>query len=155
MSFLNNLVNEFTHSERQEEYPNQRSSNERNYSSNPPQVPPPWIAEWDSRENRYIYYNEETGQRTFEVPRPQYHGGAGYSQQQYGSSYGGQQQRGDNYSGQEQGGEFYEQQPQKPDHSRRNMALAGVAGLAGGALLMHEGEEVSTYLSPCTVNPRA
>jgi hypothetical protein len=107
MSFLNNLVGEFTHSERnqrQEEYPPQQYSDQR-YSAGPPQQ--------------------------------QYHGGAGYSQQQYGGGYGSQEQR----------GEYYEQQPQKPDHSRRNMALAGVAGLAGGALLMHEGEEVSTYLS--------
>lgn len=139
MSFLNNLVDEFTHSERnqrQEEYPPQQSS-DRRYSAGSPQVPPPWIAEWDGRENRYIYFNQETGQRTFEPPQQQYHGGAGYSQQQYGAGYGSQEQR----------GEYYEQQPQKPDHSHRNMALVGVAGLAGGALLMHEGEEVSTYLS--------
>lgn len=128
MSFLNNLVGEFTHPERnqrQEEYPPQQSFDPR-YPAGPPQVPPPWIAEWDGRESRYIYLNHETGQRTFEPP-----------QQQYGRGYGLQEQR----------GEDYEQQPQKPDHSRRNMALAGVAGLAGGALLMHEGEEVRTYLS--------
>jgi hypothetical protein len=138
MSFLNNLVSEFTHSERnerQEEYPQQQSSH-RGFSSNPPQVPPPWIAEWDAREECYVYYNHETGQRTFQAPQQQYHGGAGSSGQQYGGAYGGREGR--------SGSGSYEEE-RKPDHSRRNMALAGVAGLAGGALLMHEGEEVSEY----------
>ena len=146
MSFLNNLVSEFTHSNQgqRQDYPpqQQQSYGQQGYSSQsynnngPPQIPPPWIAEWDNRDNCWMYVNRETGQRTFEHPQPEYgRGGGGYPQQQYGGGGG---------YGQEQRGEYYEQQAPKPDHSRRNMALAGVAGLAGGALLMHEGEEVST-----------
>jgi len=137
MSFLNNLVNDFTHSGQEQQgqgqgYPPQQSYGQQAYPSQsyngPPQVPPPWIAEWDGRDNRWIFINRETGQRTFEHPQQQYGGGG------YGGGYG-----------QEQRGEYYEQQPQqqqKPNHSGRNMALAGVAGLAGGALLMHEGENI-------------
>jgi hypothetical protein len=122
MSFLKKLVNEFEEgqdSRGQQAYPSQSYNND-----SPPQVPPPWIAEWDNRDNRWIYINRQTGQRTFEHPQQSYGGGGYGQQQQYGGGYG-------------------QEQPQKKDHHGRNMALMGVAGLAGGALLMHEGENVS------------
>jgi hypothetical protein len=33
------------------------------------QVQRPWISQWDDREQRYVYINEETGERSWEVPR--------------------------------------------------------------------------------------
>ncbi|OQV10456.1 WW domain-containing protein isoform 2 [Cladophialophora immunda] len=99
----------------------------------PPQVPHPWVAEWDERDGRWFFVNRETGERTFQHPQPSYGGGGGgYEERGYGSGYGGQEQRG--------GG--YEQEPQKKSHTGRNVALGAAAGLLGGALLMHEGEKV-------------
>ena len=34
-----------------------------------PQLPPGWISQWDDRENRYIYINEQTGERSWDVPQ--------------------------------------------------------------------------------------
>jgi len=34
----------------------------------PPNVPRPWYAEWDDRENRWVFINEENGRRTHEYP---------------------------------------------------------------------------------------
>jgi hypothetical protein len=51
---------------------------------------------------------------------------------------------------QERRGEYYAQQPpQQKSHAGRNIALAGVAELAAGALLMHEGERVGVYHALC------
>jgi hypothetical protein len=33
------------------------------------QVQRPWISQWDDREQRYVYINEETGERSWEVPQ--------------------------------------------------------------------------------------
>jgi len=95
-----------------------------------------------------MYVNRETGQRTHEFPQGGYgqesrgygggmQGGYGGMQQGYGQQggYGGQQ----GYSGQQS-----YQEPVRQSHSGRNMALGAVAGVAGGALLMHEGEKVGT-----------
>jgi hypothetical protein len=35
----------------------------------PQQVQRPWISQWDDREQRYVYINEETGERSWEVPQ--------------------------------------------------------------------------------------
>lgn len=131
MSFIKNLVNEYEEGQGQTRG---QGGYQQSYDNRPPQVPAPWVAEWDQRNSRYIFMNRETGERTFEQPQERY-GGGGYQQQGYGrGGYGQEEQR----------GEYYEQQqPQKKDHHGRNMALMGVAGLAGGALLMHEGENIS------------
>ena len=123
-------------------------------SQGPPQVPPPWIAEWDGPANRWIFINRETGQRTFEHPYSQ-QGGSGYGgYNNQGGGYGGGPQQGGYYNSSQQpyeraqfaGGGYYEapaQPPsQKESHTGRNVALGAVAGVAGGALLMHEGEEL-------------
>jgi hypothetical protein len=92
-----------------------------------PQVPPPWRAVWDDRENRWLFINEQNGERTFNHP-----GQAGG----YGSSYNQGPPQGQ-YGGYEQ------QQPQqKKNHNVAYGAMGAAAGLAGGALLMHEGHEV-------------
>jgi len=118
----------FNHSQSQQDYPQNQYNQSQNYNS-PPQVPPPWVAEWDARDNRWFYVNRETGERTFEQPQQTY--GGGNNDGNYGQDYSGQSQRG-----------YYEQEPQKQSHTGRNLAFGAVAGVVGGALLMHEGEKV-------------
>ncbi|KAK2605632.1 hypothetical protein N8I77_008457 [Diaporthe amygdali] len=36
--------------------------------SDPPYVQPPWVARWDSEAGRWIFLNEETGERSWEKP---------------------------------------------------------------------------------------
>ncbi|KAF2227777.1 hypothetical protein BDZ85DRAFT_7504 [Elsinoe ampelina] len=55
MSFLKDLVSNFTDSDSQPSGP-------------PPQVPQPWFAEWDSREGRWLFINNDTGDRTYDFP---------------------------------------------------------------------------------------
>jgi hypothetical protein len=89
-----------------------------------PQVPPPWRAVWDDRENRWLFINEQNGERTFNHP-----GQAGGYQGPPQGQYGGYEQQ--------------QQQPQqKKNHNVAYGAMGAAAGLAGGALLMHEGHEV-------------
>lgn len=140
MSFLNNLVSEFTHQGQGQQqgqgqgygggggYGQEQRQGGYGQQPPPPQVSYPWRAVWDARDGRYVFENEQTGQRTFEHP-----GGGGYGGQQGG--YPEQRGYGNN------GG--YAQQ--KPNHHYGGMALAGAAGLAGGALLMGEGERVRKY----------
>jgi hypothetical protein len=91
----------------------------------PPQPPAPWIAEYDNQSQRWFFLNQQTGERSWNFPQPQGNYGGG----SYGSGgYGGGPQ-----------------EPPKESHAGRNAALAGVAGLAGGALLMHEGEKVEDH----------
>jgi len=153
------MINEFTHQGSQNQnqggYVGQQQFYQQQSNSGRPQPPAPWIAEWDQDEDRWMYLNRETGQRTHQFPQ-QYGGGygdrgygqqgpPGYPQQQpqygQGGTYGSQ-----GYG--EQGGQYGQQPPQeqhKQSHNGRNVALGAVAGLAGGALLMHEGHEVGTW----------
>src|ERR1700761_1576784 len=108
----------------------------------PPQVPYPWVAEWDERDRRWIFINRENGERTFEHPQPSYRGD-GYGERGYEQGYGRQEQRG-----------YYEQQPEKQDHHVRNTVLGAAAGVIGGAFLMHEGEKVGEFgRIPCNPPP--
>lgn len=103
----------------------------------PPQVPPPWIAEWEPRESRYIFVNRQTGERQWDFPRQQYGGGdAGYD-----GGYGGGGPGSANY-GDPRTYESEPRQEEKKHHGWMGAALGAAAGLAGGALLMHEGHEV-------------
>jgi len=117
MSFLNKLVEGITHQSQSQQ------------QSGPPQPPHPWRAEWDGQAQRWVYINQENGQRSHEFPQSQYGGG------QYGPGYGQQ------YSGQQQT-QYNQGPPKKSGMGYGGMALAAGAGLAGGALLMHEGEKV-------------
>ncbi|RLL94224.1 hypothetical protein CFD26_103186 [Aspergillus turcosus] len=100
----------------------------------PPQdLPYPWVARWDERDQRWLYVNEQTGERSSERP---YGGAPAYGERSYGqpqpqSSYG--------YEG---GYEQQEPQQQHKDHSMMYGAAGAAAGLVGGALLMHEGEKI-------------
>ena len=116
------------------------NQNQYQSSGGPPQVPYPWVAEWDQRDDRWIFINRENGERTFQHSQPSYGGGGGggYGERNYDQGYNQGYNQG--YGGQEQ--RRYEQQPEKKDHHVRNEVLAGAAGLAGGAFLMHEGGKI-------------
>lgn len=129
MEFVENIVESFTSGGgRREEVVEER----REYYSSgpggpPPSVPRPWIAEWDEREGRYFYINQETGQRSWELP------------------YGGGGAPGGGYYEEQRGYEQTSYVQQEQPRSNHNFAYgaAGVAaGLVGGAVLMHEGEEI-------------
>lgn len=123
----------------QQQYGQGQYGGQQNYNG-APQVPPPWIAEWDARENRWFFVNRETGERTHHHPEERSRAG-GYGGGNYGGGYGGGYGQG--YGGQNQGG--YGPPPEKKDHHNRNMALGAAAGVLGGALLMHEGEKVGKF----------
>ncbi|KAH6865719.1 hypothetical protein BKA58DRAFT_461684 [Alternaria rosae] len=147
MGFLSELISDFTSSgskdqqqqqQQQSGYgqypPQQQQQGYSQYpppqhSQQPPPVSPPWYAEWDQRENRWIFVNQHNGERTYEYPGP------GYAQQQgnYGAppSQGGYGYGQDGYSNQEKSG-----------GNGWKYAAAGVAGVAGGALLMHESDKI-------------
>lgn len=100
--------------------------NER--TGGPSQVPYPWRAQWDDREGRYIYLNEQTGERTWEYPSSS--GGGSYGAPEPGGrDYG--------YEGQE------EQKREGGGHGLLYGALGAAAGLAGGAFLAHEAGDIS------------
>ncbi|EGP86443.1 uncharacterized protein MYCGRDRAFT_27969, partial [Zymoseptoria tritici IPO323] len=103
----------------------------------PPNVPRPWIAEWDARDQRYIFINQETGQRSWDFPRDEYRGGGGG--QNYGSNSG--------YPPPQQQTQYQEApHEEKKSHGLLYGALGAAAGLAGGAFLMHEGSEAKQDL---------
>lgn len=134
MSFLKELIEDFTGKDKAQNdgppghYPQSQQYGASQAYNGPPPVSPPWVAEWDSRDNRWLYVNRETGERTFEHPQNQ------------------------GYRGQGQGG-FYEQEPAKQSHTGRNVALGAAAGLAGGALAMHEGEKIGECLQDYDLFP--
>ncbi|OAL02928.1 hypothetical protein IQ06DRAFT_245717 [Phaeosphaeriaceae sp. SRC1lsM3a] len=146
MGFLGELVSEFTHSGQSSQHQGQPPSS--GGSHGPPPVSPPWFAEWDARDSRWLFVNQQTGERTFTYPGP------GYAQQQ--GSYGGPQggygygQGGYSNQGAYNQGSYnptnssYQQQEHEKKSGGNGLkyAAAGVAGVAGGALLMHEGEEM-------------
>ncbi|KAK5091327.1 hypothetical protein LTS08_005093 [Lithohypha guttulata] len=143
MSFLNNVLEQFSHhksSNQQQQYqqggyPQGNYYPQGGYAQNDgrPHPPAPWMAEFDQYENRWVYINRETGQRTHEFPQGGY---GGYDNRGYGQPMDYQQQ---GYQGAPM---QMQQEQQHKSHAGRNAALAGAAGLAGGALLMHEGEKV-------------
>ncbi|KAL4942886.1 hypothetical protein BDV06DRAFT_191078 [Aspergillus oleicola] len=135
-----------SHSQPQPEY-GYEGGNSGGYGSAPPpsgpQAPYPWVSRWDDRSQRWYFLNEQTGQTSWEMPggAPSYgsgYGGGYDSQGGYGGGYGAPQP---GYARQEG---YYEQQPQqeKKDHTMLYAAGGVAAGAVGGALLMHEGEEI-------------
>jgi hypothetical protein len=56
--FVEKLFDSFTGQDTQQQQQQQQQ-----------QVQRPWISQWDDREQRYVYINEETGERSWEVPR--------------------------------------------------------------------------------------
>jgi hypothetical protein len=94
----------------------------------PPEVPYPWRPHWDERERRYIFVNEQSGERTWEFPRSGGYGG-GYGERR--TTYETEEvvdERGERRGG---GG-----------HGLMYGAMGAAAGLAGGAFLAHEAGKV-------------
>ena len=137
-----------------------------------PPLPPPWYSEWDAQDRRPIFINPQTGERTFEHPMPSYMPSGGYGQggypppggydrreQEYErgggyqqGGYGGQPAGYGSYGQQQMGGYGggYEQEKHEKKsggHGLAYGAMGAVAGLAGGALLMHEGEKVGESIT--------
>ena len=168
MGFLSELISDFTSSGKQDQQQQQQSGygqyppqqQQQGYSQypppqhsqQPPPVSPPWYAEWDQRENRWIFVNQQNGERTYQYPGPGYaqqqgnygapppQGGYGYGQDGYSNQGAYQQSAYDpTRSGQ--------QQEEKSGGNGWKYAAAGVAGVAGGALLMHESDKIGTYPS--------
>ena len=46
-----------------------QDSNQQQQQQQPQQVQRPWISQWDDRENRYVYINEDTGERSWTPPQ--------------------------------------------------------------------------------------
>jgi hypothetical protein len=150
MGFLSELVHEFKgksgHSSQQQGGPPMAGA-----SQGPPPVSPPWYAEWDGRENRWLFVNQQTGERTFNYPGPGYaqqQGSYGGPQGGYGYGQGGYSNQGAYNQGSYNPTNNYQQQEEQKKQGGNGWkyAAAGVAGVAGGALLMHEGENISMYL---------
>lgn len=135
MDFVEKVVENFAGGSRREEVVEERTY----YGGGPPApqgppVPAPWVARWSDTDGRWFYMNEQTGERTWE--RIWERQGYGYGG---GSGYGyGQQEVVER--------ERYEDERPKKDHSMLYGAAGLAAGVVGGALLMHEGEELSTTL---------
>lgn len=157
MGFLGELVSEFTHSGQSGhgQQQNRPLSSGGSPSRGPPPVSPPWHTEWDGNDRRWLFVNQQTGERTFTYPGPgfaQQQGNYGPPQNGYGMAQGGYGAQG-GYSNQgayNQGSynptnSNYEQQEhqKKQGGNGWKYAAAGVAGVAGGALLVHEGHEMS------------
>lgn len=214
MSFFNKLVSEFTGGgqQQQQQYQGpppqqyQQGPPPQQYGQGPPPPPvsPPWYAEWEGREGRWLFVNQQTGERTFNYPGPGYGGqqqyggpppqhgygtpppqhgygappppgygayGGGPPPQQgyggppppqgygappppqgYGGGYGGpppQQQYG------EHRGEYNRPAPPPPEEHKKSggsnawkYAAGGAVGLAGGALLMHNADNIGASPYP-------
>jgi hypothetical protein len=61
--FLSTLVDSFANQGN-----NTSNDQQQQQQQQQPQVPYPWIARWDDGENRYIYINEQTGERSMTPP---------------------------------------------------------------------------------------
>ncbi|KAL9109867.1 MAG: hypothetical protein Q9227_005570 [Pyrenula ochraceoflavens] len=125
MSFIGNMIEKFA-----EKAEGSHNYDPESYSGGAPQVPPPWRSVWDERDQRWLFINEQTGERTFQSPnmRTEYYQGGLTSNQQSGYYQSNPTPAGDQY---------YEK-----NHDGLAYGAAGAAaGIAGGAFLMHEGEE--------------
>lgn len=137
MEFVEKIAESFTSSNgRQQEVVEER----RDYYSSgpggpggpggPPPVPRPWVARWADQERTWFYFNEETGERSWEVP---YGGGGG--------GYPGGGSRGYQEEVYQQNTYVQEEQP-RSNHNFAYGAMGVAAGLAGGAVLGYEGEKI-------------
>lgn len=105
-------------------------------------LPPGWVAEWDAPDKRWFYVNTHTGARQWD--RPHATGAVPPAQvtQVHASGPGYEQQT----TRIIQQGAAPAAAPAVKNHNLAYGAAGAVAGLAGGALLMHEGHKVGTWL---------
>ncbi|CAD6593340.1 MAG: hypothetical protein ASARMPREDX12_007094 [Alectoria sarmentosa] len=99
-------------------------------------LPPGWIAEWDAPDRRWFFVNQKTGERSWNHP-----GGPSPPAQYTQMNASGQGPMGSTY----QQSEVITQAPQPKNHNLAYGAGGAVAGLAAGALLMHEGHKVEEH----------
>ena len=98
-------------------------------------LPPDWVAEWDAPDRRWFFVNQRTGERRWDPP-------PGPPTAQYTEVHtSGRGPMGSSY----QQTEVITQVPEKKNHNLAYGAGGAVAGLAAGALLMHEGHKVGMY----------
>lgn len=139
MDFVEKVVERFgsgggqeqVYEERREYYPGDAAPQ----SAGGPALPPPWVARWSDQDQRWYYVNEATGQRSWERP----YGGGGPGPGGPGG-YGYQEQVVEERRG------YYQEERPKKDHSMMYGAAGVAAGAVGGALLMHEGEKIRTFI---------
>ena len=117
-------------------YPPQGYGQPQGQQSHPP-LPPGWYSEYDQREGRSVFINQQTSQRSFDFPHSSYQQQGGYGQQQgYGQSAG--------YGHQPQGyGQAGHSAP-PPQNNHKVMEYGGLGALGGvmaGAFGMHEYEK--------------
>jgi hypothetical protein len=132
-------------------YPPQQGYGQPQGQQGHPPLPPGWYSEYDQRERRTVFINQQTGQRSFDFPHSNYQQHGGYGQQGYSQqpSYGqqpqgyGQQPQG--YGQQSQGyGQAGHAAPPPPQNNHKAMEYGGLGALGGvmvGALGMHEYEK--------------
>jgi hypothetical protein len=48
---------------------NDDQSQQQSQQQQQQQLPPGWTSQWDDREQRYLYINESTGERSWDVPQ--------------------------------------------------------------------------------------
>ena len=162
--FVEKLFDSFSggdkHNQQQQQQSSYSGQPQQNYGGGQPQVPYPWVARWEDREQRYIYINEQTGERSWTPPGQGYggeqRGDHGYQQNQNQYSQGGYGQQQGQYGGgygQQQNQYASEERQEKKGHgSAAAWGVGGAAlGLGAGALLMHEGEDISTPLPHSTL----
>ncbi|QIW95557.1 hypothetical protein AMS68_001075 [Peltaster fructicola] len=95
----------------------------------PQQVPPPWVSRFDQQSQRWYFVNEQTGERSWELPSGFYNGAPNRPYGETTSTATVDQTRGQKHHG-----------------SGLGWGMAGAAaGLVGGALLMHEGHEIKEH----------
>jgi hypothetical protein len=46
-----------------------QDDNQRQQQPQQSQLPPGWTSQWDDREQRYLYINESTGERSWTAPQ--------------------------------------------------------------------------------------
>ncbi|KAF1832841.1 hypothetical protein BDW02DRAFT_570646 [Decorospora gaudefroyi] len=131
----------------QQDQPQSYQSYAHYSAPHPPPVSPPWYAEWLPNERQFLFVNQQTGERTWIYPGPgyaQHQGNYGAPQPDGGYGYG-------QYGYSNQGA--YQQSAYDPTRSSEpaeqksggngwKYAAVGAAGLAGGALLMHESDKI-------------
>ena len=111
--FIGELFSEFTGRVGDRE---QQGNYAGGQGAGPGNLPAPWTARWDDYRSCWIYINRQTGEETLQRP--------GTDERGYGGGYEEPRREG--------GG-----------HGLAYGAMGAAAGLAGGALLMHEGENIS------------
>ena len=92
----------------------------QSYFQGPPEVPYPWVADWDRQSDSWIFVNQDSGHRTSEYPSQP------------------------SNTGQSNGASYDLDQCSSDSHTGRNAALGAMAGLTGGALLTHEDEKIGS-----------